>query len=148
MARRNIREKNILFLCPDNSCNSQMAEAIAKRLAPPKTRVFSAGLTPGEIHPAVAKVMNEVEIDVSSQRPKGLDAVPLGEIDLIIALGDAKEKYASLPAKVRLEHWALPDPRGASGGEAATSAVFRSVRDEIDKKVAALFLDHWRNLTH
>jgi arsenate reductase len=148
MMRRNIREKSILFLGPDNSCNSQMAEAIARRLAPPKTRVFSAGLTPGEIHPAVAKVMNEVEIDVSSQRPKGLDAVPLNEIDLIIALGDAKEKYASLPAKIRLEHWALPDPRRAAQAEGGAAAVFRYVRDEIDKKVAALFLDHWRNLTH
>ena len=148
MARRTIREKNILFLGPDNSCNSQIAEAIAKRLAPPKTRVFSAGLTPGEIHPAVAKVMSEVEIDVSSQRPKGIDAVPMEEIDLVIALGGAKEKYASLAAKVRLEHWALPDPGRAAETEGGAAAAFRYVRDEIDKKVAALFLDHWRNLTH
>jgi arsenate reductase len=148
MMRRNIREKSILFLCPDNSCNSQMAEAIARRLAPPKTRMFSAGLTPGEIHPGVAKVMNEVEIDVSRQRAKGMDQVPMNEIDLVIAFGEAREKYASLPAKVRLEYWPIPDPRQASGGESATSAVFRYVRDEIDKKVAALFLDHWRNLTH
>jgi arsenate reductase len=148
MAIRKIRERNILFLCPDNSCNSQMAEAIARRLAPPKTRVFSAGLAPGAIHPAVARIMNEVEIDVSSQRSKGLDAVPMEQIDLIIALGEAREKYSSLPRRIRLEHWPIPDPRRAAGGEAARSAVFRSVRDEIDKKVAALFLDHWRNLTH
>ncbi|MGH7769179.1 MAG: arsenate reductase ArsC [Candidatus Binatia bacterium] len=148
MVRRKIRENNILFLCPDNSCNSQMAEAIAKRLAPPATRVFSAGLNPGKMDPAVAKVMNEVEIDVSNQRPKGLDAVPMDQIDLIIALGEAREKFAPLADQARVEHWTIPDPRRAGGGEEAISAVFRYVRDEIDKKVAALFLDHWRNLSH
>ena len=42
--RRNRLEKNILFLAEDNACLSLMAEAMAKHMSPPKTRVFSAGL--------------------------------------------------------------------------------------------------------
>jgi protein-tyrosine-phosphatase len=43
MRRENL-ERNILFLCEDNACFSQMAEAAAKHLAPPKTKIFSAGV--------------------------------------------------------------------------------------------------------
>ena len=44
-----IHERNILFLCEDNAQLSQMAEAAAKHLSPPKTRIFSAGIKPGRI---------------------------------------------------------------------------------------------------
>jgi len=144
--RRTIRERNILFLCMNNSYASPIAEAIASRLAPPGTKVFSAGLFPCQIHPAASRVMQEVGIDISNHRSQGLDAVPMKEIDLVITLGDLKDSGASLPPKIRLDHWSLPDPGRASGGEAAIRAVFRSFRDEIDKRVAALFLDHWRNV--
>jgi protein-tyrosine-phosphatase len=42
--RRTIRDRNILFLDDDNACLSQMAEAVAKHLHPPKDRIFSAGV--------------------------------------------------------------------------------------------------------
>lgn len=148
MTRRTIREKNILFICPENSSTGQMAEAIAKRLAPPKIRIYSAGIKPQEIDPHVTKVMQEVDINISGQHPKGLEAVPLNEIDLAITLGETPGNCPDLPAKVRLQHWSIPDPQRASGGEAGMQAVYRYVRDEIDKNVAALFLDYWRNLAH
>ena len=148
MTRRTIREKNILFICVDNSSTSQIAEAIAKRLAPPQIRIYSASITPGGIHPHAAEIMREVDISISDQHPKGFESVPLNEIDLAITLGEGPEKYPNLPAGVRLQHWSIPDPQHASGGEAAMQAVYRYVRDEIDKKVAALFLDYWRNLAH
>ncbi len=146
MPRRKIRERNILFLCPDNSCSSQIAEAIAKRLAPPKTRVFSAGIAPGKMHPAVAQVMKEVDVDTASQSPKGLEAVPINEIDLVVMLGQIKEKFPTFPAKARLAHWAIPDLQRVTGGDAAMQAAVRYLRDHLDKKVAALFLDYWRNV--
>jgi arsenate reductase len=123
-----------------------IAEAIAKRLAPPGTKVFSAGLFPCQIHPAVTRTLQEVGIDVSSHQPRGLDSVPLGEIDLVVTLGKLEGKKVVFPPKARIQHWPLSDPSRASGGEAAIREVFRSLRDEIDKRVAALFLDHWRNV--
>jgi len=146
MPRRTIQERNILFLCMDNSYASPIAEAIAHRLAPPGTKVFSAGLFPSQIHPAASRVMQEVGIDISRHSTKGLDDIPIKEIDLVVALGELKGESPSLPTKTRVEHWSLPDPGRVSGGEAAIRAVFRSFRDEIDKRVAALFLDHWRNV--
>jgi protein-tyrosine-phosphatase len=46
MVRANIRDRTTLFLCEDNACLSLIAEAIGKRLLPPKTQIFSAGLAP------------------------------------------------------------------------------------------------------
>ncbi len=146
MRRSTMCERNILFLCIDNSCSSQIAEAIAKRLAPPKTQVYSAGIFPSRIDPIIEKIMQEVGVDISNQYAKGIEEIPTNEIDLVVSLGLAKEKCPALPAKARLEQWPIPDLQRTRGGEAAMQAALRYVRDEIDKKVAALFLDHWRNV--
>jgi len=43
--RRGHLERNILFLCRDGAPFSRTAEATAEHLAPPGTRIFSAGAT-------------------------------------------------------------------------------------------------------
>jgi len=83
--RRAIRERNILFLCEDNACLSQIAEAMAKHLSPPKIRIFSAGVKPSAIPAHVYKVMQELGISLSGQSSKGMDQVPLNEIDLVVS---------------------------------------------------------------
>ncbi len=144
--RRAIRERNILFLCEDNACLSQIAEAAAKHLGPPRTQVFSAGIKPGKIPPQVYKVMEELGISMSGQSSKGLSEVPMNDIDLIVTLDDAGKQCSTLPPKAKIEHWPITNPARASGGNAAVLSVFRTGRDEIDKRVFALFLDHWRNV--
>jgi protein-tyrosine-phosphatase len=146
MVRRTIKEKNILFLCEDNAASSQMAEAIAKRLAPPETRIFSAGISPKEIPPQVTAVLQELGVNISGQRPKPVAEVPLEDIDLVITLSpEMKENRPSLSSRAKLVHWTIPDAKGVRGGEAAMNEVYRYLRDEIDKRVAALFLDYWQN---
>ncbi len=144
--RRTMREKNILFLCEDNACLSQMAEAVAKYLSPPKTRIFSAGIKPGTIPTQVYEVMEELGISLSGQSAKGTDAAPLNEIDLVVSFGDADKRCGALPDKARIERWPIPNPARASGGSSALLSLFRQGRDEIDKRVFALLLDHWRNV--
>lgn len=145
--RRAIRERNILFLCEDNACLSQMAEAVAKHLGPPKTRIFSAGIKPSKIPAQVYKVMEELGISISGQSSKGLKDVPVDDIDLVVSFGDADKKCGGLPAKTRVERWPIVDPARGAGGNAALLSLFRHSREEIDKRVFALFLDHWRNVT-
>jgi arsenate reductase len=144
--RRAIRERNILFLCEDNACLSQMAEAVARDLNPPKIRIFSAGVKPAQIPAPVYRVMEELGISMSGQSSKGVNEVPLNEIDLVVSFGDAHKRCGRLPPKARVEHWAILNPARASGGSAAVLSTFRSGRDEIDRRVFALFLDHWRNV--
>ncbi len=129
---------SILFLCVANSARSQLAEGLARRVAPPGTRVYSAGSEPGTIHPLAVRALAEVGIDASAQRSKGLDAVPLDAIDLVVTLC-AEEVCPLFPRPVRREHWPLPDPARVAGDEAARLAAFRAVRDELARRLGELF---------
>jgi len=130
----------ILFLCTANSCRSQMAEGFARLLAPRDVRVYSAGTEPKRIHPLAIRVMKELGIDISDQRSKGLDTVPLEKIDLVVTLcGEAAESCPTLAQKTKHLHWPLPDPALAQGNEEAVLKVFREVRDEIRGRVDQLF---------
>ena len=139
--RRQSIERNILFLCEDNSCLSQIAEASAKHLAPPRTKIFSAGIKPSNISAHVIHMMNELGINMAGQISKGLADVPIQDIDLVVSFGDAYKRCSNLPGRVKIEKWPLttagPSPRDAE--------VTRVERDEINERVFALFLDHWRN---
>ena len=56
--------KGILFLCVANSARSQMAEGIARSIAPREGRFFSAGSAPATVHPLAIKAMAEIGIDI------------------------------------------------------------------------------------
>jgi len=144
--RRAIHERNVLFLCEDNACLSQMAEATAKHLAPPKTRIFSAGVKPSTIPTHVIQAMNELGINMAGQRSKGLADVPMQDIDLVVSFGDAHKKCSSLPGRVKIESWPAPEKFSSEKGSTPELSAIRDERDEIDKRVFALFLDHWRNI--
>lgn len=144
--RRTKIEKNILFLDEDNACLSLMAESMAKHRSLPKIRIFSAGIRPGQIPPEVRRVLQEIGVEQSASVTKSIDQVPAKEIDLVVSFGDAHEQCRSLPSKAKVEKWLIPNPMRAPGESAATLSAYRSGRDEIDKRVAALFLDHWRHL--
>lgn len=142
--RRQSLERNILFLCEDNACLSQIAEAAARHLAPPRTRVFSAGVKPSAIPAQVIQAMQELGISMSGQRSKSVADVPIQDIDLVVSFGDADKRCGHLPRGAKIERWPIA---GAANAESSSAlSVIRDHRDEIDKRVFALFLDHWRNL--
>jgi len=132
-------QKTILFLCTGNSCRSQMAEGFARQLAANHYRIFSAGTAPKEIHPFAVQVMQEAGIDITKQRSKGLESVPLDSLDQIVTLcGDVDEQCPVLENRVERIHWPLPDPALALGDEQRILVIFRQVRDDIAGRVKAL----------
>jgi len=139
MAESKMKAKSILFLCTANSCRSQMAEGFAHKLAPHGVQVCSAGTEPKTVHPLAIKVMNEIGIDISHQRSKSLEQVPLEKIDLVVTLcGEAAESCPPLPKKTERLRWPLPDPALAIGNEETVLETFREVRDEIRARVQEL----------
>ena len=130
----------ILFLCTGNSCRSQMAEGFARQLVRNGEKIYSAGTSPKGVHPLAIRVMQEVGIDISSQESKGLDKIPLPQIGHIITLcGDAVDSCATLPGGFTRTHWPMADPAAAYGTEAEVLPLFRTVRDQIQERVAALY---------
>jgi arsenate reductase len=139
MTNPGISVSGILFLCTANSCRSQMAEGFARRLAPPGTRVWSAGTEPTAVHPRAIEAMREVGIDISAQRAKGLEAIPLDEVDLVVTLCDsARQACPTLPGRVRTVHWPIADPAAATGDPETITAAFREARHRIHRHVREL----------
>jgi protein-tyrosine-phosphatase len=128
----------VLFLCVHNSARSQMAEGWARKLVPPGVRIWSAGSQATDaVHPLAVRVMKEVGIDISNQRPKLVTDVPLGDVDTVVTL--CAEECAVPPGRdLRREAWTLPDPTQVAGGEQEQLAAFRSVRDELRRRIEAL----------
>lgn len=130
----------VLFLCVQNSARSQMAEAIARDLAPPGIQVFSAGSAPHAVRPQAVAVLGEIGLDPRGQRSKGLDEVPTQRVRVVVTLC-AEEACPALPGDVQRQHWPLPDPAaGCTPGEDPLEA-FRAVRDELRERIGRLFDD-------
>jgi arsenate reductase len=129
--------KSILFLCVANSARSQMAEGIARSLAPRGLKVYSAGSAPSKVNRLAVQVMDEIGIDITRQESKGIDAVPWKSIDLVVTLC-AEEICPILPEKVERIHWPLPDPAAAGGGRREKLGAFRRVRTELRLRIGSL----------
>lgn len=124
----------VLFLCVHNAGRSQMAAALLAKMAGDRVIVRSAGSAPGEtLNPAVVTAMDELGMDISAQRPTRLTDEMGKRADIIVTMGcgDACPVY---PGK-RYIDWELPDPAGKPLDEV------RSIRDEIDARVASLVSD-------
>jgi len=135
---RAMHPRHILFLCVANSARSQMAEGIARSLAPPGVKISSAGSSPASVRPQAIQVLKEIGIDISGHRSKGLESIDAGSVDAVITLC-AEEVCPVFPGKVDRVHWGLPDPAGITGTEEARLNAFRSVRDELLRRLKVLF---------
>ena len=135
---RAMHPRHILFLCVANSARSQMAEGLARSLAPPGVKISSAGSFPASVHPQAIQVLKEIGIDISGHRSKGLESIGAGTVDAVITLC-AEEICPVFPGKVHRTHWGLPDPAGIAGTEETRLNAFRSVRDELRRRLKVLF---------
>ena len=124
----------VLFVCVHNAGRSQMAAGSLRKHAAGRVEVRSAGSEPADsLNPAVVEVMAEAGIDLSSERPKLLEADAVRASDVVITMGcgDACPVFPG----IRYEDWDLPDPSGRPVEEV------RSIRDEIDRRVRVLLAE-------
>ena len=113
-----------------------MAEGFAKELLPKDWKVYSAGIRADGMNERAIKVMREAGIDISSQYSKTTDDIKDIRPDILITLCDnAQESCPVYPAQVRKEHWGLKDPADAKGSEDEIMAVYRKIRNEIQRKI-------------
>lgn len=129
--------KGLLFLCVANSARSQMAEGIARALLPQGVGVWSAGSEPTAVRPEAVAVLREIGIDISEQRAKGIEAVPLDRIDTVITLCGGNV-CPVLPTTARSLHWEIPDPAAVEGSEATRLVAFRQARDALRSRIEKL----------
>ena len=129
--------RHILFLCVANSARSQMAEGIARELAPAGVEVSSAGSEPVSVRAHAVAALAEVGIDISSHSSKGMDEVS-PPVDAVVTLC-AEEVCPVWLGDAHRVHWRLPDPAEAVGPPEEQLDAFREVRDELRRRLAVVF---------
>jgi phosphate transport system protein len=131
--------RGILFIGAHNAARSQIAEGWARKLFPPGVAVCSAGAEPSAaVHPNAIRVMKEVGIDISGQRPRPASEVPWGDLDTVITVCAEEGCCAMPPGGLVQHHWALDDPSTARGSEEEVLAAFRKTRDELRRRLEEL----------
>ncbi len=128
------RNQKVLFVCVENAGRSQMAEAFAQKYG---LSASSAGTIPSDrMNETVVQVMKEVDIDLSSAKPKMLTQQMVEEADLVVTMGCSVEAVCPKPIvaqmKKKLIDWHLDDPKGKSVEEV------RQIRDRIELKIQML----------
>ncbi len=130
--------RHVLFLCVANSARSQMAEGIARSLAPKGVSVSSAGSEPSRVNPLAIRALDEIGVDIRSHRSKSVDEIDPTGVDAVITLC-AEEVCPVFLGKAHRVHWGLPDPAGAGATEDEQLEAFRNVRDELQRRLSILF---------
>jgi protein-tyrosine-phosphatase len=124
----------VLFVCVENACRSQMAEAFAKRLGAGHAEAHSAGSRPADsVNPRAIAFMAERGYTLNAHAPKPLSAFEGQAFEAVVTMG-CGDICPWLSAARRVD-WDLPDPK-----ELPDDA-FRAVRDEIERRVLRLLSD-------
>ena len=120
--------KKVAFICVHNSCRSQIAEALGKKLASDVFESYSAGTeTKPQINQDAVRLMKLVHgIDMeATQHSKLLSDIP--EVDVVVTMG-CNVQCPSLPCSHQ-EDWGLEDPSGK--GDAAFLETIRLIEEKI-----------------
>jgi protein-tyrosine-phosphatase len=126
--------KKVLFVCVENSCRSQIAEAFARIHGRGVIEPCSSGSKPsGIVNPKGIDSMKEIGYDMSSHTSKSLSDIPDIEYDYVITMG-CRDGCPFVRAKHR-EDWGILDPKDMDMDG------FRKVRETIEEKVKRLVQD-------
>ena len=108
-----------------------MAEAYLRHFLGDRVNVASAGTIAADVpDPGVVAIMAEDGIDISSARPKLLDAGVVEAADRIITMGCDVEGVSRID-----DDWGLPDPKGQPPERV------REIRNLVRAKAEALARD-------
>lgn len=121
-------KKRIAFICVHNSCRSQIAEALGRRLAGDKYDFYSAGTeTKPHINQDAVRLMKQLYgINMEeTQHSKTFDKIP--SPDIVISMGC--DVGCPFIGRTFDDNWGLPDPTGQS--DKAFIEVIKQIENNI-----------------
>lgn len=122
----------VAFLCKHNSCRSQIAEALAKKLASDVMEVYSAGVELGkDINSRAIRILKtDYDIDLLEEGhyTKLVSTIP--EVDIVIYMGCSIE-CVSVPCQIELD-W------GVDSASKGSDESFRRMIKTIEERVLKL----------
>lgn len=142
----------VLFACNLNRVRSPMAAALLRKLLGDRVYVDSCGLSlprleavaegPGDMDPFAEAVMAELGADLAGHQSKTFEDLEDSSFDLIVSLTPEAHERAVALARGRatdVEYWPIPDPTQAEGSRDRRLDSYRSVRDELARRIAERF---------
>jgi phosphate transport system protein len=124
---------NILFVDEDNSCLSQMAEAMARKYFPGSGNYTSGGAHPARVlNPAMSAFMDTHGISLGGSKPKPLDMTPLELTTqhVIISLqGPVKSYFELIPFHTTPLEWDIASPTDGADADGIEKWLEDSYRD-------------------
>jgi len=126
-----VSKTNIVFACVENSCRSQLAEALAKEFfSRPNIIFFSTGTHPAAVvDPGAVIALKTLGINWQGY-PKEFSEIPVP--DIIITMGCDVECPVVPTAKTIA--WDLKDPKGQ--GTEAYAKTIAIIREKLEKIAA------------
>ncbi|HET9958919.1 MAG TPA: phosphate signaling complex protein PhoU [Polyangiaceae bacterium] len=137
----------LLFVDDNDSCRSQMAEAIGSLMQQPKFVFSSAGLERHPIDSFTVQFLRDKGIDISRNVSKAVDQIPhLDHYQIIVALSkDAQRVFPPPPTKAVCLDWSIPDPSLVKGSpeevRAAYEETYKFLKVHIRDLVQAILGD-------
>jgi len=115
-----------------------MAEGLVNHFLGESWEAHSAGTKPsGYVHPLAIQAMTKLEIDISTKRSKSTDEFRDFVFDRVITVCDhAAHNCPVWIGRGLVKHMGFPDPADAEGTEEERLAVFRQVRNGMQKQIS------------
>lgn len=132
-----IRPK-VLFICSENCCRTQMAEAFLRDMAGDRFEPLSAGAeVASALDPDAVAAMWEAGVDISGQQTKKLDPFLRERVAYLITLCDRElERTCPIfPGAIWRLTWPIENPAKAKNRDEHRLMV-RRARDEIRQRVS------------
>lgn len=127
-----MNKKKVAFICVHNSCRSQIAEALGKKMASDIFESYSAGT---ELKPCInqdavrlMKQLYDIDMEAEGQHSKLISDLP--KMDLLISMGCNVD--CPFVGREFDDNWELEDPTGKRDEE------FMEVIQEIEAKIEVL----------
>ena len=96
-------KKRVLFVCTGNSARSQMAEGLLRHLCANRFDVASAGTHPVAVNPFAVEAMEDIGIDISLHRSKGIAEFMDQHFDYAITVCDSAHEACPFSAAPLLD---------------------------------------------
>ncbi|ELZ20085.1 protein-tyrosine phosphatase, low molecular weight [Haloterrigena salina JCM 13891] len=131
----------IALMCVRNAGRSQMATAFAEREREARgledrVEILTGGTDPADaVHDGVLEAMADAGFDLSDRTPREITVEELRSCDYVATMGCSTLDVGTVGEDVDVRDWALEDP-----GEKEPERV-REIRDEVERRVTALFDD-------
>jgi arsenate reductase len=134
----------VLFLCTENSCRTQMAEAFLRALGGDEFEIVSAGAEAGRLDTDAVAAMQEVGIDISSARTKVVDPYLRERFHYVITLCDREKERSCpiFPGAIWRQKWPIESPAALQTAGLDHGVAVRHARDAIRRHVAEFVEKH------